>query len=77
MGFEAIAALFGVAGSYALACRRPWARYGWCAYLVSNMAWIVFAVAGNHWWLLVQSVAFLGSSILGCRNYVWSKYGVN
>jgi hypothetical protein len=73
MNHEAVAAVCGVIGSYALASRRPWARYGWCAYLVSNVAWITFAVAGGHWWLLVQSVAFLGSSVLGCRNYVWSK----
>lgn len=67
---EAIAAVSGVLGSYLLAIPSRWAKYGWCVYLVSNLCWIGFAVGGGYSWLLLQSVAFLGSSVWGVYAHV-------
>lgn len=62
---EWIAAAFGVLGTVLLARKGPRAGFGFVLYLVSNAAWISFAIATRDHAMLVQNLAFLASSIFG------------
>jgi len=62
---EVAGAFTGIAGSWLVALQDHRSRYGFLAYLVSNVAWVVFAAWHAHWFLLVQNLAFTGSSLLG------------
>lgn len=66
---ELLAALFGVIGTVLLALNRKHAGWGFVAYLVSNVGWIVVAVEHGLWGLLVQQIVFTASSLLGI--WVW------
>jgi nicotinamide riboside transporter PnuC len=66
---EVIAAVFGVWGTALLALRGPRAGWGFVAYLVSNVAWLVFAWAYGHWGMFAQTLAFMASSLFGI--WVW------
>ena len=58
-------AICGIIGSYLIAMNTPVGRYGFWAFLVSNIFWIVFALRKRHPWLLTQNLIFLGSSVIG------------
>lgn len=63
-------AINGVAGAWMLAIRFRYSSYGWIAYLLSNMFWLVFAISIDRKWLLIQTICFTGSSLVGVWNYV-------
>jgi nicotinamide riboside transporter PnuC len=62
---EWIAAVFGVLGTVLLARKGRRAGFGFVLYLVSNAAWISFAIATGDRAILAQNIAFLASSFLG------------
>lgn len=66
---EIVAAIFGVWGTVLLAMKGPRAGWGFVAYLVSNVAWLVFAWANGHWAMFAQTLAFMASSIVGV--WIW------
>jgi hypothetical protein len=66
---EPIAFAFGVTGTLLLALKGKHAGWGFVAFLGSNVAWMVFAAANRHWWLLAQHAVFMATSALGI--YTW------
>ncbi|MGE0329731.1 MAG: nicotinamide mononucleotide transporter [Ramlibacter sp.] len=66
---EFIGAFFGVLGTALLAVRCRYSGWGFVAYLVSNAAWIVFALQQKHDGMLVQQIVFVVSSLVGV--WVW------
>lgn len=57
--------VFGVAGTLLLATKGRLAGWGFVAFLVSNLGWIVFAHEHGHTKLLAQHLIFAGSSLVG------------
>lgn len=64
----AVSAFFGIAGALLLAM-PSFPAWGFAAFLVSNLGWLVFSAANRHWTLFVQQLAFMGSSLLGLWNW--------
>jgi hypothetical protein len=62
---EMVGAVFGVCGAWVIAAGPRLAFYGFCCYLVSNVAWISFASYHGHWWQVGQQCCFFGSTLLG------------
>jgi hypothetical protein len=63
--FEWSGCILGVLGAFLVATHTRASRYGWLAFLAANLAMIAFAVNARHIGLLVQQLAFTGSSLLG------------
>lgn len=57
--------LLGLLGSFLLATHTQVSRYGWVAFLIANIAMVLFAYAIGRYGLLVQQVGFMGTSALG------------
>lgn len=64
----ALSALFGMAGALLLAL-PSFPAWGFGAFLVSNLGWLVFSVANRHWTLFVQQLVFMACSLLGLWNW--------
>lgn len=62
---EWLGALLGLGGSWLVALDGDLARYGFLAFLLSNLCWIAFGLQKKAWGLLVMQAGFLGSSLLG------------
>lgn len=62
---EWIGSLSGLLGSYMLAFNTKISRYGWFSFMVANVSLIIFSYMGHHHGLLLQSIGFMGSSLLG------------
>ena len=56
---------FGVLGTLLLACRSKWAGWGFVAYLVSNMGWLVYSLNHGAWALMGQYTVFSVVSLYG------------
>lgn len=65
---EWLAALFGIAGSALLAVNVDPA-FGFGAFLVSNVGWIAIALRRGMRGLLVQTLAFMVTSLIGLWNF--------
>lgn len=66
---ETIAALFGIMGAFLLAKPGVHPAWGFAAFLVSNVGWIMFSSGHRHWRLLGQTLCFLLSSLFGLWNW--------
>lgn len=64
----ALSAVFGMAGALLLAMPSLPA-WGFGAFLVSNIGWLIFSAANRYWTLFVQQLVFLGCSLLGLWNW--------
>lgn len=64
-----VAVAMGVLGSLLLALRIP-PVFGFMAYLVSNVAWIIVARRAGMRSLLAQQVFFIGTTLLGLWNWL-------
>ena len=64
-----VACLTALLGSALLATNRDVSRWGFVAYLVSNAAWILVALATSQTHLLVQQIGFTATSAYGV--YRW------
>ena len=62
---ELVAAFFGILGTFLLAFKGRYAGYGFVAYLVSNVGWIIFALDRSQYPFLIQQIFFTISSIVG------------
>ena len=64
-----VACGFALAGSLLLAVRCRVSAWGWVGFLLSNLAWIVYAIATGTSSLLVQNLGFTVTSLIGiCRH---------
>jgi uncharacterized membrane protein YphA (DoxX/SURF4 family) len=71
---EISAAVFGVLGCLLLAIKTRHAGWGFVAFLASNAGWIWFAWSHSHWPLLVQQIAFTGTSLLGIWTWLLKPF---
>ena len=55
----------GLLGAYTVASHGRFSRFGWCAFLLANGAYIALALQLGLHGLLIQQVGFIGSSLLG------------
>ena len=65
---EIVAALFGVAGTFLLAMPTLPA-WGFGAFLVSNICWLVSSWGRENWSLFAQQIVFLVGSLIGLWNW--------
>lgn len=65
-----IGCLTALTGSALLALNLKVSAWGWLAYLISNGAWIVFALYTSNTALLVQTLGFTMTSIIGCWRWI-------
>lgn len=57
--------VFGLLGSFLLSNNNRASGWGFAAYLVSNIGWVVFAVATNNVAMLVMQLGFTWTSVRG------------
>lgn len=57
----------GLIGAFLVATHSRFSRLGWIAFILANLAMIVFALGHQHWGLLLQQSGFFGTSLLGLR----------
>jgi len=65
---ESWGAAFGIAGALLLALALPGSRWGWVLFLLSNAAWLTFALALRYRRLAIQTCVFSATSLLGIAN---------
>lgn len=61
---------FGLLGAFLLALNNANSGYGFIAFLVSNICWILFARRINASGLLLMQVGFTATSLLGVYKWV-------
>lgn len=66
---ELVGAAMGFLGALLVALGPRRAALGFAFFVLSNLAWMAFAVGHRHWGLLAQQGGFLITSVLGC--WVW------
>lgn len=64
-----VGSLTGLLGAILLAANASWSRWGWAAFLVSNVAWISFGVQTRTWSLVLMQAGFMATSMTGL--YRW------
>lgn len=62
----------GLFGALLLATNTRVSRYGWAAFLGSNIALILFSLAIQRDGLLLQQIGFTATSLLGLYRSFWS-----
>lgn len=60
-----VGCFFGVLGAGLLAANNEYAGWGFVAFLASNVAWITYGFLTRAAGLLLQQVAFTGTSLYG------------
>jgi nicotinamide riboside transporter PnuC len=63
--------IFGLTGAFLLALNNRYSGYGFYLFLISNAAWIAFAMLTSVQALSVQNIGFTLTSLLGI--YRWRK----
>ncbi len=66
---ETIAMVFGILGALLLALPGLHPAWGFAAFLVSNIGWINFGRAHQHWRLIAQHLCFLVTTLVGLWNW--------
>lgn len=67
---EWIGAVSGATGALLLAANRSWSRWGFVAFLVSNVCWIAFGVSTAAPGLVAMQVVMTGTSLLGIHRWI-------
>ena len=67
--------VFGVTGAFLLATNSKLSRWGWVAFLFSNVAWIIFSIASGLTSLLLQNLVFTATSLLGLKRWFLTHPG--
>lgn len=62
-------AITGVAGALSLALKAHWSGYGWVFMLLSNGAWISYAIANRIWSIFLMQLVYTTTSLVGI--YCW------
>ncbi|WP_295377260.1 hypothetical protein [uncultured Pseudacidovorax sp.] len=68
-GSQWLGTLYGVAGALILAMPGVAPAWGFAAFLVSNVAWLIFGASDRLWGLVVQQSVFLVASLIGIWNW--------
>ncbi len=62
------ASVLGILGAWLVARKNRW---GFMAWIIGNILWIIFGVAKNQWGVFVQFIVFWFLAVYGWVN--WSK----
>ena len=62
--------LTGLAGAALLATNSSWSGYGFLLFLVSNVAWITYAIKTRMWSMITMQVGFTATSLLGISRWI-------
>lgn len=63
-------AVTGVLGAFLLAIRSKYSKWGWVSFLVSNAFWLGFALESETTSLLIQTMAFTATTLLGLWQWI-------
>lgn len=63
-------ALLGLIGSAMLALNVSVSGFGFLAFLISNLFWLVFGVKKKAWGLVTMQVGFTVTSLMGLYNWL-------
>jgi len=66
---EILSMMTGITGTLLLAIKSRFAGWAFVAYLASNMGWVAFGAAHEHWGLVIQHLVFAITSVIGI--WVW------
>jgi hypothetical protein len=69
---EWLAALFGILGSWMLAQNKPWSRWAWPIWVVSNVMWVGFALYIHAWGVLMQNGVFMAVNLYAVRRWFFA-----
>lgn len=61
----------GLLGSALIAWKGDWSKYGFLAYLASNLCWIAFGIQTQAWGLVVMQIGFTVTTLAGI--YSWFR----
>jgi len=62
---EILGSVAGLTGAFLLATNTQISRWGWVLFLVANLALIGFSIGIDRFWLLIQQIGFMATSLLG------------
>ena len=62
---EWFGAALGLLGAFLLATNSRYSRFGWIAFLATNMCWLAFALDSHLMALLLMQLGFTATSLLG------------
>jgi nicotinamide riboside transporter PnuC len=60
----------GILGAFLLALHSDISGYGFVFFMISNIAFITFAIKMKYWGILMMQVMFGATSVLGMTNYL-------
>ncbi len=63
----------GLIGAFLLAANTRFSRWGWVAFLLSNVAWLGYAVHTSAWALLLQQAGFTITSLIGLHRWFGTR----
>ena len=63
--------VFGVMGALLLALNNRYSGWGFVAFLLSNVFWIVYGVITEAPGLIVMQLAFTATSLIGLYKWMW------
>lgn len=72
-GPEIIGTLTGVSGALMLAMRNRFSPWAWPVWIVSNLAWIFWAISISAYGALTQQLVFLAINCIGTWQWFFSK----
>ena len=64
-GLEWAGCALAMSGSFLVALHNRASRWGWIAYICSNLVWSAFALATGTYGLFVQQLGFTATSLYG------------
>lgn len=67
---EFLAAWLGLFGNALLAQKGRHAGWGFAAFLLSNLGWLVFSWNNRHWGMFAQQLGFTVFSLYGVWNWI-------
>lgn len=68
---EIIGAVMGIAGALMLALKCRLAAWAWPIWVISNIAWIYYALATHAYFLLSQQVVFTIINLYGAWQWLY------
>jgi nicotinamide riboside transporter PnuC len=68
---EYVGTFFSIMGALLLATHTKASRYGWLAFLAANIILIALFVEKRLYGLVLQQLAFMGTSLLGIYRAGW------
>jgi hypothetical protein len=71
--FQWSGAIAAVSGSFVMSQAKPWSKWAWPLWILSNAALGIFSYFIGAWGLVAQQIVFLGININGYRHWWFGK----